>query len=199
MSMRLFISAIGVSVRYGTSTKRASLKDLQSLLGKLNFICNTVRSGRVFVSRLINAIRVHPTDGLHEIPDYIIDDIKWWDKYMESFDGISIMPHHKWTAPDRIFSTDACLKGCGGESEDTCFAATFPQFIFNDWGDLSINELEALAIVICLKLWSHKIKNKNVLVFCDNSSTVDIVNTGKARNPFSQQCLREICWFTLTS
>ena len=32
----------------------ATLHDLQVLLGKLNFVCSTVRAGRIFVSHLIN-------------------------------------------------------------------------------------------------------------------------------------------------
>ena len=34
--------------------KKASLRDLQSLLGKLHFIATCVRPGRIFVSRLLN-------------------------------------------------------------------------------------------------------------------------------------------------
>ena len=39
------------------SKRSASLKDLQSLLGKLNFISQCVRPGRIFVSRLLNWLR----------------------------------------------------------------------------------------------------------------------------------------------
>jgi hypothetical protein len=37
--------------------KKASLRDLQSLLGKLHFIATCVRTGRIFVSRLLNWLR----------------------------------------------------------------------------------------------------------------------------------------------
>ena len=37
--------------------KKASLRDLQSLLGKLHFIATCVRPGRIFVSRLLNWLR----------------------------------------------------------------------------------------------------------------------------------------------
>ena len=61
---------------------------------------------------------------------------------------------------------------------------------------LIINELECLAIVIAIKAWAHKLDNTNLLLHCDNFSTVEIVNKGKSRHPFSQACLREIVWFT---
>jgi hypothetical protein len=37
--------------------KKASLRDLQSLLGKLHFIATCVRPGRILVSRLLNWLR----------------------------------------------------------------------------------------------------------------------------------------------
>ena len=41
----------------------ATLNEIQVLLGKLNFVCSTVRSGRIFVSRLINELKVFPKNG----------------------------------------------------------------------------------------------------------------------------------------
>ena len=38
----------------------ASLKEVQQLLGKLNFACSTVRAGHIFVSKIINALRGSP-------------------------------------------------------------------------------------------------------------------------------------------
>ena len=61
---------------------------------------------------------------------------------------------------------------------------------------MHINELEATALIIGLKIWKHKCINRNILVYCDNKVTVDIVNTGKATNHYAQKCLREICWIT---
>ena len=51
----------------------ASLKNIQSLLGKLNFVAACVRPGRIFVSRLIQWLKSLyklPT-GEHIIPTYV--------------------------------------------------------------------------------------------------------------------------------
>ena len=45
----------------------------------------------------------------------------------------------------------------------------------------------------------RQIRNRNLLMHCDNFSTVEVVNRGKARNPFTQACLREILWITARS
>ena len=62
--------------------------------------------------------------------------------------------------------------------------------------EIYINKLEVLALIVGLKIWRDKIQNKNVLVYCDNQVTVDVINTGRARNKFAQACLREACWIT---
>ena len=51
-----------------------------------------------------------------------------------------------------------------------------------------------LAIIIAVKTWQKMFKNRNLLAFCDNKVTVEVVNRGKANNKFSQECLRELCY-----
>ena len=177
--------------------KTASLKELQSLLGKLNFASSTVRAGRIFVSRLINSLKDYPEKGRKKINKEMKKDIEWWAQFMEEFDGISIMPPANWNSPDSVISSDACLKSCGGWAESTAeaFHAKFPTWLRNR-DDVHINELELITIVIALKVWEEAIQNKNILAFCDNAVSCDVINTGRANNRFSQACLREICYIT---
>ena len=124
-------------------------------------------------------------------------DLEWWVAYMSTFDGVSIIPTVNWQVPDVIFSTDACLESAGGWSEGEYFKTRFPEWIIN-WADgkLHINELEMIALLIGLKVWSKKYSNRNFLCYCDNRVTVEVVNTGKANNRFAQACLRKICFIT---
>ena len=39
-------------------------------------------------------------------------------------------------------------------------------------------------------------QNRNLLAYCNNQATVEIINKGKANNLFAQKCLREICYLT---
>ena len=175
--------------------KTATLHDMQKLLGKLNFICGTVRAGRVFVSRMINKMRNMPTKGKRRIDASFYKDLIWWNKYLEEFDGVNIIPRYDWSRPDGEFSTDSCLTGCGGWSQGDFFHAKFPSSIINRHG-VHINKLEALALVVALRRWIGKFLNRNILVYCDNQPTVDIINTGRAWNTFAQAILREVCYIT---
>ena len=92
-----------------------------------------------------------------------------------------MMPESGWSPPDLLFSVDSCLTGCGGWSNGEYFHSKFPEWIMNN-REIYINELEALALIVGLKIWRDKIQNKNVLFYCDNQVTVDVINTGRARN-----------------
>ena len=178
-----------------------NLQELQSLLGKLNFACSTVRSGRVFVSRIINELKGFSTQK-RKVSKQLKGDINWWINFMEIFDGITIMPPVRWDPPDMIFSTDSCLTSCGGWSymgnnTGEAFHAKFPNWIRKQQ-NIFINELELLALIIGIKKWIDEVENRNLLPYCDNQVCVDIVNKGKASNSFSQSCLREICYLMAT-
>ena len=168
-------------------------ESFRALLGKLNFAASTIRAGRIFVSRLINMLKGFPTKGFHKLDKEIRKDLKWWIRFMEEFDGISIMPPECWNSLDQVFSSDACLKSCGGWCDGEAFFTDFPEWLLKKQ-NIHINELELITFVVALKLWKNKIRNKNVLAYCDNEVSVEVVNTGKAKNTFAQACLREICF-----
>ena len=56
-----------------------------------------------------------------------------------------------WSPQDGIFSMDACLTGCGGMSAEQYFHVEFPLDVLLRF--TAIHHLEALAIVIALRLW----------------------------------------------
>ena len=60
----------------------------------------------------------------------------------------------------------------------------FPSWLKNR-NDISINELELVTVMVAIKLWSERIRDRNVLAYCDNASSVEVVNSGRARNRFS--------------
>lgn len=173
--------------------KKSSLKELQTLIGKLVFLSSCVRPGRLFVSRLLDWLRSFKDENkVVFIPKYVRKDLQWWNIFLPLYNGVSMMFLEDWSKPDEFVACDACLQGCGGLSTEEYFHTTFPSAILKQ--DLNINALELLTIVICLKLWAHKLKGKRLVVNCDNLASVTVLNTGACRNTFMQSCLREICF-----
>ena len=99
----------------------------------------------------------------------------------------------KWTSPDAVFSTDACIAGCGGVCDDQYFHRVFPPSISEQI--LDISSLELLTIVAALKLWGARWTGLHITVRCDSDVAITVVNTGRCRNPFINSCLHEISYF----
>ena len=125
----------------------ASLKEIQSLLGKLNFVAACVRPGRIFISRMLKWLKVLYKEeaGLHIIPNYVKKDILWWHTFLPHYNGVSMMLFEEWSVPDSVFSSDACLEACGGFWEGKYFHANFPTDFKQH--KYSINVLEMFAIL----------------------------------------------------
>ncbi|CAC5416547.1 unnamed protein product [Mytilus coruscus] len=84
----------------------ATVKHLQSLLGKLHFV-----SGSFFVSKLLRSLPDYKGD--HTIPLYIRQDLLRWYHFLKFYNGVSMMALEDWSQPDEILETDATLSGCG--------------------------------------------------------------------------------------
>ena len=91
-----------------------------------------------------------------------------------------------------MFTTDACLTGCGGLCGDQYFHAAFPSFVVQQ--TLDINCLELLTIIVALKLWGLRWSGLRLTVRCDNAVAVTVLNTGWCRNSFLNSRLRELCY-----
>ena len=91
-----------------------------------------------------------------------------------------------------FFSTDSSLTGCGGMSADQYFHAVFPEDVLLRFP--AIHLLEALTIVVALRLWGHHWRGSRIVVYCDNLSVVTSMNSGRVFDTLLAACLREI-WF----
>jgi len=56
-------------------------------------------------------------------------DLSWWRRFLREYNGVSMINIAKWTSPYEVFSTDACLAGCGGVCDDQYSNGVFPPFI----------------------------------------------------------------------
>ena len=99
---------------------RASVKELQSLTGLLNFACYVVRPGRFFLRRIIDhtthvqSLGLGP-HALFAIPDAVFADIDWWHEFLPEWNGISLLYEREWEESTKIeLFTVACQTGYGG-------------------------------------------------------------------------------------
>ena len=171
---------------------KCSRHDLESLLGKLKFVASCVRPGRIFTMRLLALLRKTPSKGFIQIPRETKADLKWWKRFLVTYNGVSMMPEYPWSEPDGEFSTDACLTGCGGWFNGSFFHSKFPAELLSQ--ELHINSLELVAIMVAIRVWGPTLRGKRVTILCDNQSSVQVLNRGFTKDAHMAACLREIAY-----
>ena len=95
----------------------------------------------------------------------------------------------KWSDPDAVLATDACLQGAGGTLENRYFT-----FIFRDKLKKltsGITHLDAITMIIALKMWGSRLIGKQFIVKCDNETTVSVINKGRAHETCASMCQRD--------
>ena len=88
---------------------KATRKELESLVGRLQFMGKCIKPGRVFISRLVNWMKGLPRQGLHTIPLEARKDMAWWARYLQEYNGISIIWMHNNPKKNRLNSSNRCL------------------------------------------------------------------------------------------
>ena len=129
-----------------TSAKR---KEVESLIGKLQFLAKCIKAGRIFLSRLIHWIRNMNRTDEYQIPMEARKDIAWWGRCSHQFNGISLIWLHKEPGVDKILATDTCLTGYGGIMDSQYIRGRFSPHIMGR----NIAYLEILAVMLALKVW----------------------------------------------
>ena len=164
-------------------------KQLQSLLGSLNFVANVAPHTRVFTNRLLALLRGMPEGELVPISEEAQKDIRFFGTLLPVFNGMAIIekPH---LTPHLDLHLDACLSGCGGIMGDQFYSAQFPEFIMQCGHHIS--RLELLNIVVAAKIWGPTWAGHKVHVFCDNLAACTVLINGITEDPFMAWCLREI-------
>ena len=177
------------------SKQQATRNELESLLGKLNFIAFCMRPGRIFLARLYNALSGWPARAI-PIPPEIVRDIWWWFKFVSSYNGISMMPWQEFGEPDAELTTDACLLGGGATFQGEHISFRFPEHITRD--NPNINFLEFITVIVAARVWKEKLRNKRLVIHCDNLVTVHVINTGRSKSRNLQRASCELVYHSAT-
>ena len=171
-----------------------SKRELQSVVGRLNWAAQVVFGGRPYLRRLIDRINVLKRP-LHRtrITGDMRADLEWWIKFLSVFNGSAPILDQRPLTPVCI---DASEKGGGGYHGGEWFNVAW-----EDWPGtttLPINYKETLALWPAVCLWGHLWKDKKVVVHSDNQAAVAIINRGTAKDPNVMEVLRHVWWASAT-
>ena len=175
-----------------------TLRDLQSVIGSLSFVCKAVSPGRAFLRRLIDLtcgikkpwFRLKLTVGAKK-------DLEMWLLFLDHFNGSTIFPDQAWfESSDLQFFTDSSgALGMGGFFRGKWFQALWPNRNFRR---RSIAWLEFFPILVAVVLWGPQLRGRRIIIRSDNQPVVNIINKQSSRSPeimklvrfFILQCLK---------
>ena len=170
-------------------------KDLQSLVGKLQQACKVVRPGRTFLRRMFELLKgTSKKQHFIRLNASFRSDLMWWNLFLETWNGISMLEDPAWKSAPFHLCTDASGSlGCGAWSGQSWFQYSWPECFKQQ----SIAVKELLPIVMACMVWGKTWCKSAVLVHCDNQAVVEVVNAGYCKDSHLMQLLR--CLFFITT
>ena len=171
--------------------KSATVRELQSLSGFLNFLNKAIVPGRAFTRRMYAAFSFENLKPHYHVrlTKEFKDDCRMWVNFLSNHKIESICrPYSDLSETIQStqiqFYTDASGRiGYGCSFGDFWIQGFWPKsFLFNK--QPSIQFLELYALCVGLLAWGHELTNATYEIFCDNKSVRDMVNhtTSGCRN-----------------
>ena len=154
--------------------RTVKLKELQSLIGLLNFTCQVIVPGRAFLRRLIDL-----TKGVRQPHHHIRlckgskQDLLLWMRFLDEFNGKSFFLEDTWETSHTLeLYTDAAGSiGFGAVFGKHWFGGEWPV----TWKSYNIAVLELLPIVLAIHIWGHLMADKCVIFFTDNHRAKSLI------------------------
>lgn len=182
----------------------ATKKQLQSIIGKLQFMAKCVHPGRVLISRLLNKLREMKDNHVTELDSDTRADLRWWYIYLPQFSGVTLIKSSNLVELGLDLASDSSLIAGGAWFQDfrenppkfEYIHCRYPQAILDETSHIAQREL--FMVIITLKVWKFCIANCTVNFACDNQASVSCINSGRTTDKFMQACLREICFLAAT-
>ena len=137
-------------------------------IGKLSFAGKVVKTGRMFLRRLIT-LSTSVTELNHHINASARADIHWWLNFLPSWNGISLIQDEPITADTLALYTDASgTLGFGAIFNLQWFSCPWPDHFLHH-----INVKKLFAILAAVFTWGNEWNNKQIIYLSDNKAIVE--------------------------
>ena len=175
------------------SRKKASKREILSLVGLLQHATKVVKPGRTFVARMYSeAARLKSLSHFTRLTKDFHSDLRWWHLFISTWNGVSFLEcSHQAPPADYRITTDASGSwGCGAVFETQWFQLAWP----TEWTRMDIMAKELAPIVLSCAVWGPLIFGKRLEFRCDNNSLVEAINKGSSKQLMVMHLLRCL-WF----
>ena len=176
------VQALRVQIQTILERRKLSLKEIQLLVGSLNFVCRAIAPGRAFTRRLIVLSRGlrKPHHKVRISAGAKLDLLMWLD-FFDHFNGVSPFRHQGWRDNDivELFTDAAASIGFGEYFNGKWFQARWaPELLVLS---PSIAFFEFYPLVVAVYCWGHLLANRKVRFRMDNIAVVHIIKKQSSR------------------
>ena len=136
------------------SRRKVQLKELQSLMGQLNFACLVIVPGRAFTRRVIDLTKGITCSYYYiKLTKEALADLRAWPEFISHFSGKCLLLNDRWVASDKIcFYTDAASSiGYAAVFGTRWFAGKWPV----SWKNFHITLMELYPMVAAVETWGQ--------------------------------------------
>ncbi len=173
--------------------KRASLRQLQQLAGRLNWASQVVMGGRTYLRRVLDLMR--PLREPHHkvlLGEGFGADIQWWISYLQVFNSRQLLLDRAQVHNVHLDASSVA----GG------------YYYSGDWGltvwdsdspvarDFHINEKEIFGGVLAARRWAPQWKDSVVVFHTDNTTARAAFDKGTVRSEVGMVMMRELFWLS---
>ena len=155
------------------------------LLGNLLYIHKCVKPSRIFVNRMLELLHKNYDTASISITQEFKRDLRWFCNFLGQYNGTS---YFDYKSTDFVVELDACLVNLGGRYKNLVYHLP----VVKPYANLAIVHLEMINILVAVRIFGHIWHRKLVLVKCDNEAVVQVLTSGKTRDPFVAACARNI-------
>ena len=182
--LSVITKCLAAATRQSTITKT----HLQSILGYINHLAKVVRAARIFVARLLAALRAAKGDAISVTP-HVKADLAWFARFLATHNARAIIPHKRTVL--RIWA-DSSMQGGGATDGERCYAYRYPDRLADHH---HITQLEALNVLAAVRTMVSKAQAAGVIeIYCDNSASISSYSSGRARDVVLAACCRAM-WY----
>lgn len=184
------------------SRKKLTLKELQSITGSLQFCAKAMPSARAFIRRMYGSMstvkkahhRIRLTRGIK-------DDLRMWQAFLSSFNGVSYMLDVEWVSSVKLQlytdSAGGAGLGCGCYLDGAWAFLQWP----DSWAESGILKditfLEMVPIALAVLLWKNHFRGLRIQFNTDNMACLHILNSKSGKSERVMKLVRAIVLWSL--
>ncbi|XP_040181179.1 uncharacterized protein LOC120914567, partial [Rana temporaria] len=193
------LTRIRATIHDFTQSQGCTRRQLQSLLGMMNFAMRIIPQGRSFISRLLVFLTpAQDPDRILKLDQAAVSDLAMWDEFLTSWNGISMFIPALLDESPQVVTDAAASTGFAAIFGRHWFAEPWPPEILLIPGFTQSSSLfELYPVVAAAQLWGHTWTNQTVLFTTDNQATADIINKGRSRSLHIMSFLRRLVQLSL--